>query len=105
MSAEASRDNRVTIWAVVPAAGSGSRMQATLPKQYLQLAGKPVIEHALTALYAVPRIAGVVVAGVPGPISAVSVCVESALEKWLWPVKSPVSSRPVGSGRVGRKQI
>jgi 2-C-methyl-D-erythritol 4-phosphate cytidylyltransferase len=62
MSAEASRDNRVTIWAVVPAAGSGSRMQATLPKQYLQLAGKPVIEHALIALYAVPRIAGVVVA-------------------------------------------
>ena len=61
MSAEASRDNRVTIWAVVPAAGSGSRMQATLPKQYLQLAGKPVIEHALSALYAVPRIAGVVV--------------------------------------------
>lgn len=35
-------------WAVVPAAGSSRRMAgATLPKQYLQLAGRSVIEWAL----------------------------------------------------------
>ena len=35
---------------VVPAAGVGNRMQADRPKQYLQLAGKTVIEHTLERL-------------------------------------------------------
>jgi len=38
------------IWAVVPAAGVGKRMQADKPKQYLPLAGKTVIEQTLTRL-------------------------------------------------------
>jgi 2-C-methyl-D-erythritol 4-phosphate cytidylyltransferase len=38
----------VKLWAVVPAAGSSRRMAGTaLPKQYLQLAGRSVIEWAL----------------------------------------------------------
>ena len=38
----------VKLWAVVPAAGSSRRMAgAALPKQYLQLAGRSVIEWAL----------------------------------------------------------
>jgi len=48
-------------FAIVPAAGSGSRMGAERPKQYLALAGMPVIWHALAALCAVPRIERVVV--------------------------------------------
>lgn len=48
-------------WAVVPAAGAGTRMGADRPKQYLQVAGKRVIEHALDTLGANPQIAGVVV--------------------------------------------
>ncbi|RJG39990.1 2-C-methyl-D-erythritol 4-phosphate cytidylyltransferase [Motilimonas pumila] len=36
--------------AVVPAAGIGSRMQSALPKQYLSLNGKAVIEHSLKPL-------------------------------------------------------
>ncbi|MDR2195643.1 MAG: 2-C-methyl-D-erythritol 4-phosphate cytidylyltransferase [Gallionellaceae bacterium] len=36
--------------ALVPAAGSGSRMGGDLPKQYLPLAGKPMIHHALATL-------------------------------------------------------
>jgi 2-C-methyl-D-erythritol 4-phosphate cytidylyltransferase len=35
---------------VVPAAGIGKRMQADCPKQYLQIAGKTIIEHTLTNL-------------------------------------------------------
>ena len=35
------------IWVVIPAAGSGQRMQATLPKQYLPLNGQTIIEHTL----------------------------------------------------------
>ena len=38
------------IWAVVPAAGVGKRMNADRPKQYLHLAGKTVIEHTLSRL-------------------------------------------------------
>ena len=48
--------------AVIPAAGAGSRMGADIPKQYLALAGKTVLEHSLDALLACERIAEVVLA-------------------------------------------
>lgn len=50
-------------YALVPAAGSGSRMgdAAAKPKQYLPLCGRPLIHHALATLCAVPRIARVFV--------------------------------------------
>lgn len=50
------------VWAIVPAAGSGSRMQADRPKQYLSLLNQPVIMHSLERLVSHPQIAGVVVA-------------------------------------------
>ena len=37
-------------FAIVPAAGVGRRMKAPLPKQYLDLAGRTVLEHTLSAL-------------------------------------------------------
>jgi 2-C-methyl-D-erythritol 4-phosphate cytidylyltransferase len=43
-------------FALVPAAGSGSRMGGELPKQYLPLLGKPLIHHTLAALCALPAI-------------------------------------------------
>lgn len=49
-------------WAVVPAAGVGARMGARIPKQYLPLAGKTVIEHTLARFCEHPAISGVVVA-------------------------------------------
>ncbi|MGD9601315.1 MAG: 2-C-methyl-D-erythritol 4-phosphate cytidylyltransferase [Gammaproteobacteria bacterium] len=49
-------------WAVVPAGGKGARMGADVPKQYLELGGRPIIEHTLARLANHPRIAGVVVA-------------------------------------------
>lgn len=49
-------------WVIVPAAGVGKRMGSTLPKQYLPLAGRPVIAHTLDTLLHHPRIDGVVVA-------------------------------------------
>jgi 2-C-methyl-D-erythritol 4-phosphate cytidylyltransferase len=36
--------------ALIPAAGSGSRIGSELPKQYLPLAGKPMIWHAISTL-------------------------------------------------------
>ena len=40
-------------YALIPAAGSGSRMGAALPKQYLEIAGRPLLYHALRALAAI----------------------------------------------------
>ena len=43
-------------YAIVPAAGSGSRFAADQPKQYLDLLGRPLIFHTLAALTACPDI-------------------------------------------------
>lgn len=48
-------------YALIPAAGSGSRMQDQLPKQYLPLAGRPMIFHTLSTLCNSPRLSGVFV--------------------------------------------
>ena len=53
-------------YALVPAAGSGSRCASEVPKQYLELAGRPLIYHALAALCAFPRIDRVCVILAPG---------------------------------------
>jgi 2-C-methyl-D-erythritol 4-phosphate cytidylyltransferase len=53
-------------FALVPAAGSGSRMGGELPKQYLPLAGQPMIYHALATLCACADIAAVFVVLAPG---------------------------------------
>ncbi len=52
----------VRYWAVVPAAGVGKRMNADRPKQYLELAGKTVIEHTLYRLLSANVFAAVAVA-------------------------------------------
>lgn len=54
--------NNRAVWAVIPAAGIGSRMQADRPKQYLDLDGKMVIEHTLQRLAGHPEITGIIVA-------------------------------------------
>jgi 2-C-methyl-D-erythritol 4-phosphate cytidylyltransferase len=43
-------------YAIVPAAGSGARFGAEMPKQYSPLAGKPLIHHTLKALCGFERI-------------------------------------------------
>jgi len=48
-------------FALVPAAGSGARMGSERPKQYLLLADRPLIYHALLTLCSVPRITRVFV--------------------------------------------
>jgi 2-C-methyl-D-erythritol 4-phosphate cytidylyltransferase len=49
-------------WAVIPAAGVGRRMGADRPKQYLELAGRTVLEHTLDVFIRHPRITGLAVA-------------------------------------------
>lgn len=47
--------------AIIPAAGSGSRMKAACPKQYLSLAGKPILVHTVEAFHRVEEIDLIVV--------------------------------------------
>jgi len=56
----------VKCWAVIPAAGIGSRLGATVPKQYLEAGGCTLLEHSLRALLADARVQGVAVALRPG---------------------------------------
>ncbi len=69
------------LWCVVPAAGSGSRFGADVPKQYVDVAGKPLLRWTLERLAAHPRIAGLVV-------------VLSADDAW-WPDLRGLSGKPV----------
>ena len=49
------------LWAVVPAAGGGTRMRAARPKQYLPLLGRAILQHTLERLGHYPRLRGLVV--------------------------------------------
>ncbi len=56
---------KISLHAVVPAAGTGQRMQAGLPKQYLTLAGRTLAEHTLCRLLSLARLEQVVVPVAP----------------------------------------
>ena len=44
------------VFAIIPAAGQGTRIGDALPKQYLPIGGKPMMFHSIEALAAVSRI-------------------------------------------------
>jgi len=50
------------VWVVIPAAGVGKRMQSDVPKQYIRILDKTVIEHTLECFTSHPRVAGIVIA-------------------------------------------
>ncbi|MGD8573445.1 MAG: 2-C-methyl-D-erythritol 4-phosphate cytidylyltransferase, partial [Gammaproteobacteria bacterium] len=54
------------LWAVIPAAGVGRRMGGQSPKQYLPLAGQPVLVHSMAPFAALDGLLGMVVALSPG---------------------------------------
>ena len=54
--------------ALVPAAGTGTRMGAEIPKQYLEIAGQPLISHVLSRFGASRDVATVTVCLAPGDL-------------------------------------
>lgn len=68
---------------MVPAAGRGARFGGDIPKQYMALAGKPVLLQTLERLSAHARIAGLVVA--------------IAEDDRLWPGIAALSGKPVAT--------
>ena len=55
----------VNKWVVIPAAGSGQRMKSSIPKQYLKINNKTVLEHTLSVFTERDDIAGVIVCLAP----------------------------------------
>jgi 2-C-methyl-D-erythritol 4-phosphate cytidylyltransferase len=53
--------NKEKFWVIVPAAGVGRRMAQAVPKQYLKVCGKTILEHSIERLLQAPSIAGVLV--------------------------------------------
>jgi 2-C-methyl-D-erythritol 4-phosphate cytidylyltransferase len=49
------------IWFVIPAAGASSRFGGSVPKPYLRIAGRSLIEHALRTILRCPGLAGGIV--------------------------------------------
>ncbi|GAA5218413.1 2-C-methyl-D-erythritol 4-phosphate cytidylyltransferase [Corallincola platygyrae] len=54
--------NNASLVAIVPAAGVGSRMGADIPKQYLKLNERTILEHTLDRLLTVEGVESVIVA-------------------------------------------
>lgn len=53
--------HEIDVWALVPAAGRGTRMGGDIPKQYLPLCGEPVLHRTLSRLCASRLVTGVVI--------------------------------------------
>ncbi len=71
------------LWAVVPAAGRGTRFGGDVPKQYLLVAGEPLIAHTLRALCSHPGVDGVVVV--------------LAQDDAYWPGSSKIAGKPIAT--------
>lgn len=61
MSKQTTSSSRNRYWVIIPAAGIGKRMRSDVPKQYLPLGGKTVLEHTLHRLALHPAIAEIIV--------------------------------------------
>lgn len=55
-------NQKQNIWVIIPAAGVGKRMKTDIPKQYLSLNDKPVIEHTLAVFNDCKSVTQVIVA-------------------------------------------
>ncbi|MFT4114128.1 2-C-methyl-D-erythritol 4-phosphate cytidylyltransferase [Silvibacterium sp.] len=64
------------VFVILPAAGLGTRMAAgqagAAPKQFLELAGTPILIHTLRAFASVPDVAGIYVAVRPNEVERVT---------------------------------
>lgn len=50
-----------SVWVIIPASGVGSRMESEIPKQYLLVNDKSILEHTISRFAFLPEVAGVLV--------------------------------------------
>ena len=75
--------------ALLPTAGSGSRLGGDLPKQFRQLAGKPMLSHALEAFLQSPHVESIWIGVSPGFI-------DNPILKKFAQGKKPIHFLPTG---------
>jgi 2-C-methyl-D-erythritol 4-phosphate cytidylyltransferase len=75
------------MWAVIPAAGSGSRLGGKLAKQFREIAGRTVLEHVLAHLLEHPEIDGVMLVHSASALSPDSPLAKILALRWQKPVR------------------
>jgi 2-C-methyl-D-erythritol 4-phosphate cytidylyltransferase len=71
-------NDRMIVAAIVVAAGSGSRLGAQVPKAFVEVGGRTLLEHAVAHLSAHPQVGPTVVAAPPGECERAAALVPSA---------------------------
>lgn len=66
-------------FAIIPAAGMGKRMGASINKQYLLLQGKPILAHTLQRFQDSPLIHGIIVVT---PLDEIPFCKQDVVERY-----------------------
>lgn len=85
--------------AIIPAAGTGSRMQAGVNKQYLLLAGRPILAHTLALFAAHPRIDRICIVV---PAEEIDYCRAEIVERYgLTKVSAIIAGGPTRQDSVG----
>lgn len=80
-----------SITAVIPAAGSGSRMAATVPKQFMELNGHPLLDWTLAAISQAEEITSIVLVAPPDDVIRLT-------EKYVGNPRWPKITRAVAGG-------
>ncbi|MDD2499858.1 MAG: 2-C-methyl-D-erythritol 4-phosphate cytidylyltransferase [Geobacter sp.] len=71
--------SKTRAFALIPAAGMGKRMGASMNKQYLQLGGKPIVAHTLQVFQDSPLIEGIILVT---PEDEIPYCRREVVEKY-----------------------
>ncbi len=73
--------NQRAVHVIIPAGGTGTRFGADIPKQYLPLAGKAVIWHAVNRLVQIDEIESIVVVVSPDEFERATACLSEFTSK------------------------
>jgi 2-C-methyl-D-erythritol 4-phosphate cytidylyltransferase/2-C-methyl-D-erythritol 2,4-cyclodiphosphate synthase len=56
------RHRRLTVAAVIAAGGTGTRMNSSVPKQFIEISGKPILIHTIESLSSIKELTQIVIA-------------------------------------------
>lgn len=93
------------LFALVPCAGSGSRSGAQQPKQYVNVAGEPMVSHTLRALARVERLTATLVVLSPDDDGfSAAVPAFTGPRAWLARCGGPTRAATVSNGLVALRE-
>ncbi|MBI5638222.1 MAG: 2-C-methyl-D-erythritol 4-phosphate cytidylyltransferase [Nitrospinae bacterium] len=84
--------------AVIPAAGSGSRMAAAVPKQFMELNGHPLLDWTLAAIARADEIGSIILVVPPGDLPHMA-------EKYVGNPRWPKVARAVAGGATRAESV